>query len=133
MINRQHRFHGHGSLRFVYQRGASVRGAHHALRYCKNPKRHTYRLAVVVSRRVHKSAVVRNRIRRRLYEAVRLEAGGFSQPYDLVFTVYDAQVAEMTPAALRASVRDQLVKAGVLPAAQLPVTPPDDQIISSMV
>ena len=72
MISVRHRFHGYGSLRTVYQRGQTVRGPAITLKYrYRGPQRQPYRVAVVVSRKVHKSAVVRNRIRRRLYEIVR--------------------------------------------------------------
>lgn len=122
MINRQHRFHGHGSLRFVYQKGASVRGQFVTLKYARNPRRKQYRLAVVVSRKVHKSAVVRNRIRRRIYETFRQYAGATTEPYDLVFTVYGEQVAEMESGALRDMITAQLKKAGVTPG-EGPETP----------
>lgn len=50
-------------------------------------------MAVVVSKKVHKSAVVRNRIRRRLYEAVRRLEPSITTPHDMVLTVFsDAMV-----------------------------------------
>ena len=94
MIGRAYRFHGYGSLRYVYKSGQTVRGPHMSLRYSKNPKRQSYRLAVVVSKKVNKSAVARNRIRRRVYEAFRsLDWTG--QPCDLVITVFQTTVTEM--------------------------------------
>lgn len=99
MISKDHRFQGHHSLHFVYRKGQTVRGPMMALKYALNPRRTEYRLAIVVSRKVHKSAVVRNRIRRRLYEAARLRAASFGA-YDLVITVYSDQVAELSVAKL---------------------------------
>jgi ribonuclease P protein component len=87
MIARKHRFHGYGSLKYVYQNGKSVRGPLNVLKYAPNPKRTQYRLAVVVSKKVAKSAVTRNRIRRRIYETFRLALPVDTPAYDLVVTV----------------------------------------------
>ena len=58
MIHHTHRFHGRSSLRFVYQQGQVVRGQLVSLRYVRNGRQQLYRVAVVVSRKVSKSAVV---------------------------------------------------------------------------
>lgn len=129
MINYTHRFHGRSSLRFVYQRGQAVRGNYLSLRYARNPRQRSYRVAVVVSRKVSKSAVVRNRIRRRLYELVRTRAGQIQEPFDLVFIVYDEAVATMEPAALKRLVAGQLQKAGVVSYASL--VPTDHVIVET--
>jgi ribonuclease P protein component len=73
-------------------------------------------VAIVVSRKVHKSAVVRNRIRRRLYEIFREQAAYITEPYDLVLVVYSDHVATMDATELRAQVLKQLHGAGVLQA-----------------
>ena len=114
MIDRTHRFQGYGSLRFVYQKGQTVRGPLCALKYITNRRRSTYRAAVVVSRKVHKSAVVRNRIRRRIYEVIREISPRINGAYDLVFIVYSDQLATVPAAQLRAAVVEKLEKAGVL-------------------
>ncbi len=116
MINRKHRFHGHGSLRFVYQNGKTSRSSFGSLKYIRNPRRKDYRLAVVVSRKVHKSAVVRNRIRRRIYEYARQYESAFSEPYDMVYTVFSESLATMDPDELRKRVYDKLVDAEIMPA-----------------
>lgn len=61
-----------------------------ALRYCPG-KYDEYRLAVVVSKKVSKSAVVRNRIRRRIFESVRLyiKAHPGYPGLDMSLSVYD--------------------------------------------
>ena len=120
MIASSHRFHGYNSLRYVYQHGRTVRGPLMALKLVINDRRKTYRLAVVVSKKVHKSAVRRNRIRRRLYEAVRHCEPEITKPYDLVLTVFHEQVADMPADELARMVRAQLRQAGVLqkPAKQ---------------
>lgn len=117
MIKGAHRFHGRNSLRFVFQRGKSVRGAQVSLRYVLNNRRKEYRAAVVVSRKVSKSAVVRNRVRRRIYEIIRKNSARIIRPYDLVFTVYSEEVAEMPHAQLQKIILGKLEKAQVLGAA----------------
>ncbi len=114
MIAKQHRFHGYSSLNFVYRHGSSVRERQLALRYVRNDRRSTYRAAVIVSRKIHKAATDRNRIRRRLYEAIRLQGAAITGPYDLVFTVYDDRLIGLPPAGLERLVISLLQKAGVL-------------------
>jgi len=94
MISRDNRFHGHNSLRGVYNRGRTVRGPLCALKFAPAKTEGTYRAAVVVSKKVSKSAVVRNRIRRRLYELIRTSALA-AEPYDIVLTVFSDQLADM--------------------------------------
>ncbi len=115
MLSKRHRFHGYGSLRRVYQGGQSVRGQMINVRFAVRPGRE-YRVAVVVSRKVSKSAVVRNRIRRRIYEEVRRQADRVPPGADLVFTVFSEQVAELESERLRGAVDELLKKV----AAQLP-------------
>jgi ribonuclease P protein component len=114
MLSRQHRFHGHASLRYVYQKGSTVRGPLFAVRSVLNPRRQHYRLAVVISRKVSKSAIKRNRIRRRLYEIVRQLGPAISQPYDIVITVYHETAWDEPPASLASQVKKQLEEAGVI-------------------
>jgi ribonuclease P protein component len=128
MIQRAHRFHGRGSLRMVYQRGQVLRGPFTALRYLPNPRRNAYRVAIVVSRKVSKSAVIRNRIRRRLYEIIRSEEMHIARPYDLVLTVFNDQVATADFTELEGAVLIQLRKAGVL-ASHKPDSTSDHGIV----
>jgi ribonuclease P protein component len=121
MIAATHRFHGHASLRFVYQSGRTVRCGQLGLKYAPNNRRTSYRAAVVISKKIHKSAVVRNRLRRRIYEQVRLQASTITAPYDLVFTVFQLDIESLTASQLAAVVTDLLQKSGV--SAQKP-TPP---------
>lgn len=126
MIHSTHRFHGRSSLRFVYQKGHVVRGELMTLRCAPNARRTTWRAAVVVSRKVSKSAVVRNRIRRRVFETVRRHAGYITGSFDLVFSVYSEQLAYAEQAALEQLVVDQLRKGG---AYRLSVTPGGEHAI----
>jgi ribonuclease P protein component len=69
---------------------------------------------VVVSKKVSKSAVVRNRIRRRLYEAFRLQEQSVQKPYDMVLTVFHEQMATLPASDLQKLVRAQLKQAGII-------------------
>lgn len=114
MISILHRFHGYNSLRYVYRNGKTVRGPLCSLKYAENDRRKTYRLAVVVSKKVSKSAVVRNRIRRRIYEAVRQQETRIVGPYDLVITVFGELLATMPAEDLGRTIAAQLKQAKVI-------------------
>lgn len=45
------------------------------------------RFAIVVSKKISKKAVERNKIRRRIYEVLRLNLDKIKTPYDIVFLV----------------------------------------------
>jgi ribonuclease P protein component len=103
MISKLNRFHGRNSLNGVYKKGQAVRGEYISLRYLATSRK-DYRLAVVVSRKVSKSAVKRNRIRRRIYEVVRLYRKQSNQawPVDIVVTVFDEKAAVVPAEELQA-------------------------------
>lgn len=113
MIGKSHRFHGHNSLTYVYRNGQTIRGPLTAVKYVLNKRRSTYRVAVVVSKKVHKSAVVRNRIRRRLYEQVRLISDQITEPYDIVFTVFHETLADIPADEVKKLVHAQLHQAKI--------------------
>jgi ribonuclease P protein component len=114
VIGRKNRFHGYGSLKYVYRHGHTVRGPLFAIKSADNPKRKSYRLAVVVSKKVSKSAVDRNRIRRRLYEGVRELDGDINRPVDIVLSVYNEAVLEEPSKNLNKQLSKQLKEAGIL-------------------
>lgn len=68
---------------------------------------------------MHKSAVVRNRIRRRIYEVVRLLGDRIANTYDLVVIVYDNQLATVSSARLQEVIVEKLEKAGVLSSREV--------------
>lgn len=115
MISRNHRFHGHKSLSFLFKRGKTQRSEFITLRYVSS-KSEDYRLAIIVSKKVSKSAVVRNRIRRRLYEAVRTihKDSNTKWPYDMSLAVYDESVASMPHDKLSLIVNQLLSKASII-------------------
>lgn len=111
MIPYKNRFHGLNGLRFVYAKGKTVRSQLLALKFVDNPRHKDYKLAVVVSKKVNKSAVKRNRIRRRLYEIVRQNQQLISQPLDLVLTVYSDDILKISPKELEETVVKLLMQA----------------------
>lgn len=124
MIGARHRFHGYGSLKSVHRTGRNIRGPLVSLKFSRRDPRRPYRVAVVVSRKISKSAVVRNRIRRRIYEIVRQSDASIAPSTDLVFTVFDEQVAGLEAPKLRAAITELLEKAAAQPgnSRQTPVS-----------
>lgn len=114
MINRSHRFHGNNSLRAVYRHAKTLRSSSLSLKVAGNQRREGYRAAVVVSRKVSHSAVVRNRIRRRIFEIIRRNTDPRS-PSDLVVTVFGAELANQPAVQLQASLTALLQQAAVVP------------------
>ncbi len=114
MIANPNRFHGRKSLNDVYRRGKMVRGPLFAVRTLPTNRR-SYRAAVVVSRKVHKSAVARNRIRRRLYALLREYMSVASQPVDIVITVFQPEILSQPAVGLSNQLKKQLQDAGILP------------------
>lgn len=112
MISARHRFHGYGGVRAVYRGGTAVRGPQMSIKYMDRGKKSGYRAAVVVSKKVHKSAITRNRIRRRVYEIIRQSDPRLTDRKDLVLTVFSEQVADMPADKLRAAVENLLAKTG---------------------
>ena len=81
-------------MRYVYQKGKTIRKPNISLVYTDNNRGFT-RVAVVVSKKVDKSAVGRNRIRRRVYEVIRLNFDDVPKKRDYIFVVYSKSVARM--------------------------------------
>ena len=108
MLNSKYRFHSRGGVRYVYSKGKTIRTPKMSLVHMKNDKGYT-RFAVVVSKKVDKLAVGRNRIRRRVYEAIRLEYPNIiKSPQDSIFVIYDKSLATLDFAELRSLVRSLL-------------------------
>jgi len=95
MLSQDHRFHGHGSLRYVYKNGQAIRSHLVTIKVIDNPHRKHSRFAVVVSKKVHKSAVGRNRIRRRVYEVIRAELPSFAPAHDVVVMVFSSELISL--------------------------------------
>jgi ribonuclease P protein component len=113
MLSFQYRFHGHGSLRYVYKNGRAERSHLLTLKYTPNHRRKRSRFAVVVSKKVHKGAVGRNRIRRRLYEIIRHEMAALKAPYDIVLIVSSSEILTMPAPDLESVVTQQFTQANL--------------------
>lgn len=94
MLSKKYRFHSRGGVRYVYQHGKTVRSSNMSLVFVPNTRGFT-RVAVVVSKKVMKSAVGRNRIRRRVYEAIRINFDDVPKKMDYIFVVFSKDVAKM--------------------------------------
>lgn len=91
MLANENRFHGPNSLRFVYRNGQTVHSHICKVKYVDNARRKDSRFAIVVSKKVHKSAVGRNRIRRRFYEAIRHQLPEVKPGKDVVIIVVSGE------------------------------------------
>ncbi len=115
MISKIHRFHGHGALNYLYRNGKTVRSEAINLRFCSG-KNDQFRMSVIVSKKVSKSAVVRNRIRRRIYEIVR-NSYKTSRPkssHDFAFIVFSDSLATMPSQELDSLINGILKKANII-------------------
>lgn len=92
MLSSTYRFHSRGGIKYTYQKGKTLRSAQISLVYADNSRKRQ-RFSVVISKKVLKSAVSRNRIRRRVYEAIRLELHNFSAHKDCIFIIHSPQLA----------------------------------------
>jgi ribonuclease P protein component len=68
----------------------------------------------VVSKKVDKSAVRRNRIRRRIYEIVRTHPAHAGFAHEMVFTIYKTDAATESSSLLEDEVHDLLSKSKVV-------------------
>ena len=111
MLQQYNRFHGHGSLKFVYKNGQATRSSIATVKYVKNPYRSHSRFAVVVSKKVLKSAVRRNRIRRRVYEIIRLELPYIKNDQDVAIIIFSSEVLLMPHKDLKQVIKNILSQA----------------------
>lgn len=107
MLSRKYRFHSRGGVRYTYKQGKTIRTPKLSLVHAKN-SRNRQRFAVVISKKIEKTAVGRNRIRRRVYEAIRCELKDFSAKKDCIFVVYSKTLSTMPFTELRQLVRSLL-------------------------
>lgn len=105
MLAFANRFHGHGSLRFVYKNGQAIRSRLITIKYTTNPHRKHSRFAVVISKKVHNSAVGRNRMRRRIYEIVRHELPRIPQAHDVAIMIFSSEVINLPAEELTETIR----------------------------
>lgn len=113
MIPFVNRFHGHGSLRYVYKNGNAERNHFATLKVSRNKHRKASRIAVVVGKKVLKSAVGRNRIRRRIYEHIRQQIPRFSDTFDIAVIVSSSEFLTMPSDELVTQIDTLLDRSGV--------------------
>jgi ribonuclease P protein component len=106
----KNRFRGSRAIARVYKTGGNTRARGLGLRL-RQTGESDFRAAVVVSKKVHKSAVVRNRIRRRIYETLRTDNRQRLGGTEVVLSVFDVSFATMSAERLRAEVASLLSKA----------------------
>lgn len=114
MLAKSYRFHGRTSLNGVYRRGESHGVAGVRVKHMQNSNTPTFRAAVVVSKKVHKSAVVRNRIRRRVYEFIRLNSRSIQPHTDMVVQVFDETLASCDAQTVQKTLHSLFTKANIM-------------------
>jgi len=112
MISAKYRFHGYGGLNYLHRNGKTVRGKLMSARFASNDRRDHPRFAVVVSKKVYKSAVKRNRIRRRIYEIIRNNISDNPPTIDIAISVYSPEVLNLSHEELKAQVEALLKETG---------------------
>jgi ribonuclease P protein component len=112
MLTKQNRFQGRASLGLVFRRGTVTRGRSLGVRWLPDNKANL-RAAIVVSRKISKSAVVRNRIRRRIYNLLEANLTNLKNG-DLIITVFDASLAEAPAADVEQALKEILKRAQIL-------------------
>jgi ribonuclease P protein component len=110
MLNSKYRFHRRNHVNRVHKQGKSGRSGALSIRYRIAEGGDQTKFAVVVSKKVAKSAVVRNRIRRRVFEVIRAEQPNLQPGLEAVIGVYDASVADMPFAELKKTVHSLLAQ-----------------------
>ena len=114
MIPFKNRFHGHSSLKYVYKNGQAIRCQPMTIKYVANSHRKQSRIAVVISKKTLKSAVRRNRIRRRIYEHIRTKIILFSKVYDIAIIVTSSDLINLSPLEMSQQIDKLLTQSGIL-------------------
>ena len=129
MLQQRYRFHGYGGLRYLYRHASAERSRLLTVKYVANRRRRMPRIAVVVSKKVHKSAVGRNRIRRRVYEILRQHVPYFTGVYDVALIITSSEVLTAPHDELALVVRNLLVRAGICPGEAAPSDETKDRLV----
>lgn len=113
MIAKKYRFHGHGSLNYLFRNGKTTKYGRVLVRYVTNKRRDDSRVSVIVSKKISKSAVVRNRIRRRVYEIIRTNWSDITSQTDFSVTVLSVDLAILPASEVNKEVLGALHRAGI--------------------
>jgi ribonuclease P protein component len=120
-MKRVNRLRGRDQFQRLRRNGRRWEGALIGLNGAATRRRHV-RCGFVVAKRIG-TAVVRNRVRRRLREAVRLTLPRVRPGWDLIFVARSTELASVDFAAIRLMIENMLRRANLLieepaPAAQ---------------
>lgn len=114
MLAKPYRLKKKKDIQRVFSQGAYAREGAILVKFCVS-KELGPRFGIVVSKKVSKSAVKRNRIRRVISEFLRLNLSGFPQKKDVVVIVLPGKsVAQHNAKEVRESVLSALQKASFL-------------------
>ncbi len=102
MLARHFRFRGLGSVRAAMNHGSTTRAGLFTIKKLPRHNQPLPRAAVVVSRKVAKRAVTRNRIRRRMYEQLQIHWDRITVPMDVVVIAHDTRLATLPETELNA-------------------------------
>lgn len=91
MITQENRFNHRLAVQAVYRGAKTARAPMMSLKYSIKPNQ-PWRAAIVVSKKVCKSAVKRNRIRRRIYEWLRVNADSVPEGTQMIVAVFDQSI-----------------------------------------
>lgn len=96
MIPFNNRFHGHSSINYVYRNGRAFHSHSFTIKIISNPRRKESRAAVVISKKVLKGAVKRNRVRRQIYEYISAILPQLNDVYDIAIIVLSRELFSAT-------------------------------------
>ena len=113
MLERKFRLGKQQSVARVYKKGRTARAGSLSIRYLANNQEDS-RLTVVVSKKVAKSAVTRNRIRRRLSETLRHRWADITPGVDIIVTAYEVNLATVNQNQLNQLIDQLLTEAQLL-------------------
>ena len=115
MLSRVYRFHSRGGVNWVYKNGRRFNRDNLSVIVVVGTGRKFSRFAVVVSKKVYKSAVKRNRIRRRIYEIIRLYISStvLENTVDVMISVYSPEVLDLPEGSLADEVVGLLKQTGL--------------------
>jgi len=113
MIPFKNRFHGHNSLRFVYKNGQAVRTRLVTIKVISNQHRKQTRIAVVVSKKIFKKAVQRNRVRRQIYEYARQRLLESQDIHDIAIIVSSGEILTTPHTEMTEMLNQLFIQAGL--------------------
>lgn len=111
-IARANRLRQDKGIEMVFQKGIYQKSSFLALKYLKRQEGMP-RIAISVGKRVSKKAVLRNKVRRRLREAVRPLLTELGRPYDIVI-IASPEITTRSYQEIKSCVEELFLRAGLL-------------------